>query len=301
MSYAAVYLVWGSTYLFIKIAVETIPPLALVCCRWSIGGIIFLFYYYARHGFTAPSRRELVSAFFMGMLLIFVPNSIVSAAERNIDSYLTALILAAAPIIVAFFDRFLMGKRVSLSVFAGMVTGLAGIAVLVYNGNSIQTSLSNEVFMLFGAVLAFGLGTSIGHRVNSGTSTVVNTGYQMALSGAVAFVWIAVNEPGQLSAMGGFSARSLLALAYLATAGSLAYGAYNYLIKHEPATRITSYALVNPVIAVILGIVIGKESLARYVAIGVPVVIFGLAMMMYGEQFIKYAAEKISSARIAEE
>jgi len=297
LSYATVYVVWGSTYFFIKMAVETIPPLVLVSYRWTLGGFLFLIYYYARHGFTLPTKRELVSSIFMGMLLIFIPNSIVSIAECKMDSYIAALIMSLAPIVVAFFDRYLLGKRISLLSLTGMVIGIIGIAILIYNGSSLRVSFSSSVFLLLAGLVAFSFATSTGHKINNNMNTVLHTGYQMLFSGLISFVWFAISEPGQISAFGGFSARSIFALCYLATLGSIAYGAYIYLIKHEPSARVTSYALVNPVIAVFLGIVIGREAPARYIIFGIPVVLAGLSLMMYGEQLVAYLKAKLYIGR----
>lgn len=284
LSYAAIYLVWGSTYFAIKLSVETMPPLLVVGGRWLIGGAIFLAYAAASRGRKAlPSAKGLWEALFMSVFLILVPNFFVTSAEKKVESYLAAVIVASVPIVVAFFDRFILKKRISKVTLTGMLAGMAGVALLVYNGNSFAASFSPEVIMLIAGIFAWSFGTSVGHKFSSEMDTVMNTGYQMTFAGIMGFTGIILFQPQAFGQFSEFSARSVAGFLYLAVIGSVTFGAYNYLLKHEPAVRIVSYALINPVIAVLLGMLLGNEQPVRYFAIGLPFVLAGLALMLYGD------------------
>lgn len=284
LSYASIYLVWGSTYYAIKLAVETMPPLFVVGGRWLVGGLIFLAYSFAKlKGRALPTKKELWGALFMSIFLILIPNYFVTAAERKVDSYLAAIIVAAVPILVAFFDRLVLKKMISKVMLTGMLAGLAGVAILVYNGDSFAASFSPELIMLLIAIVAWSFGTSVGHKVPVHRDNAAHTGYQMLFAGAIGVIGLLIYQPQVLGSMGGFSFKSTAGFVYLAVIGSITFGSYNYLLAREPAVRIVSYALVNPVIAVVLGMLLAHEQPVRYFTIGLPVVLVGLALMLYGD------------------
>jgi drug/metabolite transporter (DMT)-like permease len=282
-SYLCVYVVWGSTYFFIKRSVATIPPFAVLAIRWTVGGVLLL----AIAAFTGrlrrlPSLRELASAAVLGTLLLVLGNGLITVAERRVDSYVAALLACSSPIVVALFDRLLLRIRLTLVRVLGVAVGFAGVALLLYDGRSLASSFDLPVLVCIVGVLFWGFATSLGHRFPVHGDNTVNSGIQMLFTGLVslAITLLAGHRPAEVAAA--VSGESLFGVAYLAVVGSIAFAAYTYLVKHEPAERVVSYALVNPLIALVLGLALGAESPKPLIAVGSPLIIVGLGFMLYG-------------------
>lgn len=286
VSYLTIYLVWGSTYFFIKLAVESIPAFHVLALRFGAGGCFLLLLALAAGRLKKlPTLKETGSSLFLGLFLLLGGNGLVTAAEKNVDSYLASLVVSSIPLIVAFFDRLLLKKRISLAGIAGIFLGLAGVALLLAPGPSVRFTLHPSVLLLLAGCLSWSFATSLGHRIRTHADALVNSGIQMILIGLICTV-ILLFSPGTLFAS--FSLRSLLSVLYLAVIGSLAYVAYSYLIMHEPAIRVVSYAFVNPVIAVLIGLFIGREKPVPYLLPGVALIFTGLVMMLYSGPLIAY-------------
>jgi drug/metabolite transporter (DMT)-like permease len=288
LSYMTIYLVWGSTYFFIKMAVETIPPFYILSFRWLFGGVLFLLLALVR-GDTKPlpSIREILSSILLGSLLLIGGNGLIIFAERELDSYHVALILASTPLIVAAFNRVLFSIRVTLVRVLGILVGVTGVAFLLFDGQSLGSSLKPEIVMAICGLLSWGFATSLGHRMPVHKESFVNSGIQMLFVGIVSTIVVSFTNQPFAEILPFFSLRSLIGLVYLAVVGSLAFAAYNYLIAHEPSNRIVSYAFVNPVIAVILGFFVGNEKAVPLFFAGLPLILFGLFLMLYGEAAFK--------------
>lgn len=283
VAYATLYLVWGSTYFAIKMAVETIPPAFVVGFRFFIGGVLLLGLSYAKGGLrTAPTKKELLAAAFFAAFLLLGGNGLVTLAERSVDSYVAALVIATTPLGVAFFNRALLGIPVSGIGLAGITAGLAGVGCILYDGSSLASSLSPGVLLVVAAVLSWSLATSLGRKVKSYGDVMASSGMQMMMAGGVCLVVTLAASRGRFPPMAGFSGMSWMGLAYLTVPGSLAFFAYSYLIANEPSLRVVSYALVNPLIAVLLGLVAGGEKAAPLLWLGLPLILLGVFLMVYG-------------------
>jgi len=283
-AYGTIYLVWGSTYFFIKMSVETIPPYYLVGLRFCLGGILILaFSLLGGRLRRPPALRELASAFVLGTLLLTVSNNLLSAAEQRLDSYLVALCLSSTPLLVALYDRLLLRKHISPLRLAGILIGVGGVACLLYDGRSLSTSLKPEIFMVIASMLLWALGTSLGHRLPVHRDNLVNSGLMMLLAGMTSLALASLTGEPLVQVLGRASLRSVLGLSYLAVIGSLAFSAFTFLLSCEPAIRVVSYALVNPVIAVLLGLLAGNEQPVPLLALGLPLTLAGLVVMLYGE------------------
>lgn len=286
-SYLTLYVVWGSTYFFIKMAVTTIPPFYVLGLRFTGGGLLLL----ALAGFggrlrARPTFRQLGASFLLGALLLIGGNGLITIAEQKVDSYLAALVIASTPMIVAFFDRVLFGKRIQAIRLAGILVGLAGVGLLLYNGHSLVAALSPEILTAIAGVGCWGLATSMGHRIKTYPDTMANSGIQMLLVGPICLAVALFLHAPPAQIVPQVSLPSALALAYLAIVGSLAFAAFTYLIAHEPAVRVASYSLVNPVFATLLGLLIGDETPVPLLAAGLPLVLIGVALMLYGESLV---------------
>ena len=284
LCYVTLYVVWGSTYFFIKMSVETIPPLYVLGLRFTGGSVLLLgLALLARRLRARPTVRQILASIFLGSLLLLGGNGLITVAEQTVDSYITALIIAATPMVVAAFDRILLGKRISPVRLGGITVGMLGVALLLYNGDGPNAGLSPEILMVIGGVVCWGLATSLGHRMQTYPDPLVNSGIQMVFVGVVSLVAVSFLYPPLPQILPTVSIRSGLALLYLAVVGSLAFGAFTYLIAHEPAIRVSSYSLVNPVFATLLGLLVGDETPVPLLAIGLPLVLLGVALMLYGE------------------
>jgi len=293
LSYATIYLVWGSTYFFIRQSVLTIPPLWVMAARWLIGGALLMGFAGVRGGFRPfPSWRAILSSILLGTILILAGNGLITVAEQTVDSYLAALLASSTPILVALIDSVLLRKPLTASRAIGVVFGFLGVAVLLYNGHSLVGSLSLSVLIGLGGVLFWSLGTGLGHRFRVSGDNTVNSGVQMLFVGVVSLLVCAVIGPSPSRVLARASTMSVVGVVYLGVLGSLAFSAYAWLVQVEPAERIVSYALVNPLIALFLGLVLASESPTPYLALGVPLTLVGLGFMLYGERLVAWLRSK---------
>ena len=294
LCYLTLYVVWGSTYFFIKMSVEAIPPFYVIGLRF-IGGSALLFgLAYVGGRFKArPTLRQVLASLLIGSLLLIGGNGLITIAEQEVDSYLTALIIASTPMVVAFFDRVLLKKRISSINLLGIAIGIAGVAFLLYNGHSLSGSMSSGFLLVIAGVGCWGLATSLGHKLQGYPDPLVNSGMQMLSVGVLCMVGASLVYPPLPQVLSMAPARSELAVLYLSTMGSLAFAAYTYLIAREPAIRVVSYSLVNPVIATLLGLVVGNESPVPLLALGLPLVLIGVALMLYGEAALPYLRRQL--------
>lgn len=300
LCYLTLYLVWGSTYFFISMAVESVPPFYVVGLRFSGGGVLLLALAYLWGQLTSlPTARQILNSILLGALLLIGGNGLITIAEQEVDSYIVALIIASTPMLVAFFDFVLLGIHISRIRLIGIAVGVTGVAFLLYNGSSIAGSLDPGILMVIGGVGCWGLATSLGHRLKTPDEPIVNSGVQMLFVGVTCMIGAlaAYGSPAQVLAQA--STRSLLGTLYLAVFGSLAFAAYTYLIANEPAIRVVSYSLVNPLIATFLGLLIGQESPVPFLTVGLPLILIGVALMLYGERLLK--AHGVRFPRLAEE
>lgn len=287
LCYLTVYLAWGGTYFFIRQSVATIPPFYVIGARWLVGGLLL-------GGVAAaggrlrrlPTVRQLASALLLGSLLLIGGNGFITASEIHIDSYLAALIAASAPILVAIFDRFVEGARLSSVRLLAVGIGVVGVALLVYNGHSIGSSLSPWVLMAMAGIICWSLATSLAHRFLADGDNLVSSSIQMLFVGIICLGGSLLFPPSPGTVIAAASLSSIIGMLYLAIVGSLAFAAYTYLMANEPAERVVSYALVNPLIAVFLGLFFGGETPTPFLWIGFPLILVGLAVMLYGERLV---------------
>lgn len=282
--YLAIYLIWGSTYYFIKLAVKTIPPFGILGLRFTLAGAFFLFIGLLQSkGQKGPSLKEILASILLGTLLLIFGNGLVTVAEKRVDSYLAALILSCVPLIVSFFDRLIIKKRISSIKLIGILTGIMGVALLLYTGEQTAFKINGHILLIIIALISWSFGTSLGHQFKVYSNTLVNSGIQMLFVGIVAFIYNEFFGSSIFTSYKEFSSLSLISLGYLTVFGSLAFAAYTYLIKNEPAIKIVSNALINPLIAVFIGLLIGKETAVPLFWYAVPCILFGLAFMLYGD------------------
>lgn len=283
--YLAIYLIWSSTYFFIAGAVETIPPSWILAIRWTAGGLFFISLSLIRNrGKLSLSLKNILSSILIGALLLIGGNGLVTIAEKTVDSYIAALLISTVPLVVSLFNFLLFRIRISLLKFIGVLVGFSGVALLLYNGEQAAFELSPGVLMIFTGLSLWALGTSLGAKLDVSEDIFANSAIQMLTAGVFSSV-IALRSTEDITGLfQTFSPFSVYSLIFLIIFGSLAIGAFNYLMRREPSIRLTSYALVNPMIATLIGIFIGGEEVRGYLFAGLPLILTGLTIMLYGDR-----------------
>lgn len=280
-----VYIVWGSTYLAIRVTVETIPPFAGAAARFVAAAAILGAFVGVRRGWGAlrVTRRELLSCAIVGTLLLAGGNGLVMYSERTVSSGIAALLIAIVPLLVVMF-RLFSGDKPRAVTTIGVLVGLCGLAVLVLPGASGGVPPLASGLIIVGAG-CWAFGSFLSPRLSMPGDPLVATIYEMALGGAVLIVIsLLAREPGHLR-MGEISARSWWALGYLVAIGSLVgFTAYVWLLHHAPLSLVATYAYVNPVVAVALGAVLLSEPITGAVLLGGAIIVAGVVLVVANER-----------------
>jgi drug/metabolite transporter (DMT)-like permease len=252
---ATVYVVWGSTYLAIMVAIRTMPPLLMLSARFLVAGAI-LYVWAIRRGerrTDRPGARQWRAALVVGAGLLLFGNGGVALAEQRVDSGIVALLVAVMPLWMALLDRTLLGGRLSGPAVAGLALGFAGVALLAGPGGGHEVDPVGVAIVLGGS-LAWAAASLYARDASLPSRPLVGAAMQMLAGGALlGIVGVARGELARVD-LAAVSWESAAALAYLVVVGSLlGFTAYAWLIRAAPTTIVGTYAFVNPVIAVLLG------------------------------------------------
>ncbi len=281
VAFAAIYLIWGSTYLAIRFAIETLPPFSMAAVRFTVAGGIL--YAIARPRTQRPTRLNWVAAGVVGTLLLAGGNGAVVWAEQWIPSGLTALIVGTVPLWMVLFDWLFAGApRPSKVLVAGLVWGLCGVGLLLTStemGAQSREGLWGGIAVL-GAAVSWAAGSIYARHASLPRSPFLATAMQMIVGGLVlALVAAIAGEGGQLH-LSAFSMKSILALAYLIVFGALvAFTAYIWLLRVSTPARVSTYAYVNPAVAVLLGWLLANERLDARAALAVLIILSAVALV----------------------
>ncbi len=264
-----VYVVWGSTYLGILYAIETIPVFLSMGIRFLLAGGL-LYAYSIRRGDRdgdRPGRTQWLSALVVGAFLFVGGNSMVAWAETRVDTGVAALLIAAVPLWIALFDRIANGQRLSRSTIVGLAVGFGGVALLAWPSGAGRIDVLGA-FALLVSGITWAIGSLYARRAPLPRRPLVNSSMQMLTGGGLLMVVAAAS--GELNDVGQPSLRSILAMVYLVLIGAIvAFSAYAWLVRSVPMALASTYAYVNPVVAVFLGWAILSEPLsARTIAAG---------------------------------
>jgi drug/metabolite transporter (DMT)-like permease len=277
-----VYIVWGSTYLGIELASETMPGVFAAGIRFTIAGLLMLAFLAWRHGLPSlrVSRVALAACTVVGLLLPGA-NSILFITERKVPIGLTSLIIASVPLWVLIL-RLSVRERPDLVSTIGLVVGFGGIVLLVHPGS--DTGPLGYLLLTVLAAFMWALGSFLSPRIPLPRDVLVATGYEMLAGGLVlTMIGVFAAGPGELDPSG-WSARSIFGLVYLIVFGSLlGFSAYVWLLANAPITKVSTYAYVNPVIAIALGVIVLDESVTLRIVAGALLILLSVAIVLRRE------------------
>ena len=286
-AFAAIYIFWGSTYLAIKYAIETLPPFLMAGARFIIAGSILLVWARFSKNYEKPTPAHWQTSFIVGTLLLLGGNGGVVLAERYISSGLAALLVATEPFwIVLLSWLWLKGARPNWKVALGLAIGFFGVWLLIGGQTAEAVAETSASLHLFGTILviiaamSWATGSIYGLRAPVPKSSILTAGMQMSAGGSVLLAASFIKGEWTNFNVADVSANSWLGLVYLIIFGSLiSYTAYSWLLKNAKPANVATYAYINPVIAVFLGWLIAGESFTYQMLIGAGVIVGSVALI----------------------
>ena len=282
LAFAIIYLVWGSTFLAIRVGVREVPPFLLAAIRFLIAGFV-LFGWMRAKGTVFPSRREWFSVMVLAVLFFVGDYGLVFWAERRVPSGVTAVMMATIPVFMALSEiLFLKTQRLTARLGVALLVGIGGVLVLISRSISFGDSPIDTLgaLALMVAAISWAVGSALTRTLPLPSSKAMSSGAQMLTGGVLlAMVSAALGEFHGFRVQA-VSLKAWLALAYLIVAGSIiAFTAYVWLIHHESPTKVGTYAYVNPVVAVLLGYFLGGEALSLRTIIGTMLVLVSVVVI----------------------
>lgn len=278
LALGVVYVVWGSTYLAIRFAVESLPPFSMAAMRFLVAGA--LLYGWARlGGAPKPHATHWRSAALVGLLLLLGGNGAVVWAQQSIDSSMAALLVTTTPLWMVLYAWALYGQRPSGGVLLGVLLGFGGTALLIGPGTLGEDELLPALVVVGGAA-SWALGSVLGQRIERVPQPLLGSGMEM-LVGGVGLLLLGIAS-GEFARFDPTSVRaaSIGGLAYLVVAGSLlGFSTYSWLLRHAPISVVSTYAYVNPVVAVWLGWFVAGEALSLRAGVASAIVVGSVALI----------------------
>jgi len=281
-AFATIYLVWGSTFYAIRVGVREVPPFLLAAIRFLVAGGALFGWMLAR-GERWPAARQWASAFLLALLIFVGDYGLVFWAEQRVPSGLTAVMLALIPGFMALSEIVILGtQRLTLRLAVVLLIGLAGVAVLVSPSLSLGGAPIDRVgaAALVVAALSWSVASALSRKLSLPSSKVMSSGTQMLAGGILLSLLAAGLGEAPRFHPASVSVGAWLALLYLIVAGSIvAFTAYVWLLHHESPTRVGTYAYVNPVVAVLVGYVLGGEALGPRTILGTALVLISVVVI----------------------
>jgi drug/metabolite transporter (DMT)-like permease len=282
LAFAIIYLVWGSTFLAIRVGVREVPPFLLAGMRFLVAGIVLYGWMRAR-GTASPTAREWGAASFLAVLIFVFDYGLLFWAERRVPSGIAAVMMATIPVFMALGEIvFLRTQRLTLRLGVALLVGMAGVAVLVGHSMSLGEAPVDTAgaCALIVAAISWSVAASLSRKLPLPAAKAMSSGAQMLAGGVLLTLTAAL-----LGEFRGFHAQAVsrgawLALAYLIVAGSIiAFTAYVWLIHHESPTKVGTYAYVNPVVAVLVGYFLGGEAIGPRTIVGTLLVLVSVVVI----------------------
>ena len=279
----SIYLIWGSTYLAIRFAIETIPPFLMASSRFLIPGII-LYYWRKISGDPSPSKIEWRSTTIIGLLLLVGGNGIITWAEQFVPSGVAALIIGSVPLWIFVINLIHPeGRQINRIGVIGVITGFMGIALLIgptQLANSSEHINPMGIIAIFAAAIFWSLGSLYGRNAPMPPSPLLSTGMEFLAGGVGLLILSAITGEFRKFNPTLISTHSIYGLLYLMIFGSLiGFIAYTWLLRNVPITLVSTYAYVNPLIAIILGNLLAMETLNLRIFTAAAIIISSVFMI----------------------
>jgi len=287
LAFAAIYIIWGSTYLAIVFAIRDIPPLLMSGLRFSLAGIILYSWCVLIKKEKQPDLSSLGKNALCGILMLFGGTGAVAWTEQYISSGLAAIIVTSVPFWFILLDKkqwsFYFSNKIIL---LGLLIGFGGVILLISFGKSSQliSSTHNQqlagMLVLIGGGISWTLGSLYSKYKPADTSVTMNTTIQLIMAGLFSVMVSMITGESKGFSFSQIHASSLLALLYLVVPGSLiTYLSYVWLLQVRPAAQISSYVYVNPVVAILLGAVIGRETITAIHVLSLTIILCGVLLI----------------------
>ena len=282
LAMTALYVIWGSTYLAIRVADRTIPPFLMGGVRFLIAGTL-MYAWAIRRGDRQgdrPTGRQWVAATVVGGFLLLGGNGAVVWSEQHNPSGITALLIATVPLWLALLDRVVFGKKLPVIAVVGLVIGFGGVVLLVGGKSAGNFRLSGVIVTLIGALL-WAVGSLYARRAKLPSRPLVGTGMEMIAGGALlALAGVVTGELGRVH-FSQISGESFLGFLYLVVFGSwIGFSSYVWLLRVAPVSLVGTYAYVNPVVAVLLGWAILSEVVSGRTVLAGAIIVIGVALII---------------------
>ncbi len=282
LAFATIYILWGSTFLAIRIGVHEVPPFLLAAMRFLVAGAVLYCWAIAR-GESSPSRREWQSVSLLAVLIFVVDYGLLFWAEQRVPSGIAAVMMATIPVFMASSEIiFLRTQRLTPRLAIALLIGIAGVAVLMspsmHLGGAPVDTLGAVALIV--ASISWSISSTLTRKLPLPSSKVMSSGAQMLIGGI--FLTLTAGAAGEFRYFHPWtvSRAAWLSLAYLIVAGSIiAFTAYVWLIHHESPTKVGTYAYVNPVVAVVLGYFIAGEALGLRTILGTLFVLISVVVI----------------------
>ncbi|CAG0981734.1 putative inner membrane transporter YedA [Anaerolineales bacterium] len=293
----ALYIVWGSTYLGIRFAIETIPPFFHAGIRFLVSGLILVIWQRAA-GHALPTRKQWLSTAIVGTLLLLGGNGLVAWAEQFIPSGIAALVIASSPMFLVIGEAIRPnGVRPNWQGIVGLLIGFVGIFILIgpaeISGSATKLNPFGVVALLF-ACMFWSTGSIFSKSVDLPKSSLMNTGAQM-LTGSVGLFIVSLIT-GELNGwdVTAVSTRSLLGLSYLILVGSLiGFASYGWLLQNAPISLVSTYAYVNPIVAVFLGTWFANEALEPRIWLAAGIIVGSVIFINSTRPKVRYETKEV--------
>jgi len=286
LAFVAIYVIWGSTYLAIRYAVETIPPLVTAGVRHSIAGGIMLSWAWWR-GFR-PTRQQWVAGFALGALFFLIGHGSLHWAEQYVGSGLAALLIATEPMFILVLGWMMGRQKISLLSALGLGLGVAGVAMLTGVELTVKgSSLWGLLAVLLGS-LSWSLGVVISPRLKLPSDALGRTALPTICGAAMLLIAAGVTGEFQQTHWASITLRSIFGLGYLITFGSVvAFTAYTWLLQRVPPALVATHTYANPVVAVLLGWFLAHEPLSLRVVLASVAILGAIVLIRRGERAVR--------------
>ncbi len=279
-AFAAMYIIWGSTYLANKFAIEDIPPFLMGGARFFVAGVLLFAFEYWRSPVN-PTRQQWLNSIFLGLLFIVFGNGFVVWGLQYVDSGLTALLMAFGPLMVVLLVWIVQKKRPTPKQIIGTLLGLAGMGILVEQPQFTATSETVFALFLMGiAIITWAYGSIMVARLRLPDAKGMGTAIQMGVGGAIMVLYSFLSGEFRVFSFAELSAKSFYSWLFLVVFGSIiAFSSFNYLLHKVSPDKVSTSTYVNPIIAMTLGWAIGGEALTGQSILAAGVLLTGVVFI----------------------